>query len=259
MIVVIIITAILAVLAIALGHKYGRTLPTLSTLVVLAEVAGALRTDEVQFSGWFAHLSLLNIGTYAQKWELFAIVASIFLVGFYWWDQMRSHKQYASTPLFGLLNVLLFLSIAALVVAVVYIKSSNGVHFFSIWLVALFFLSADVCTWRGVDELVAPEKKGGALKFIFFADVPVFVSFSVLAYFYFVRHWQQHTAPFPWLIPLPDGTVLNTYDYFLAGAIAFQYLASNIIFLVILWSSSPKGEDKAAPSAHSGTPEIVSA
>jgi len=221
---------------VALGRFLNRTWPAAYTCLLVLVVLAVLRFDEKEY--WifsqFTPCNLdLNLETYAQRWELGALVSSLLLVSIYWFDQMMNRDDFLSTSsgkyYYALLNVALLSSLISLFVACLWIKQLPH-HLFAALAIALCFLGADVFTLKGLDVSKAkvPARHATTSQFILFADIPVLVSFIVLGMFLIVHHFQHSGFPF-------DD---ESYHYFLPGAIAFQFLASNTIFLLIVWKST---------------------
>ncbi len=119
---------------------------------------------------------------------------------------------------------MLFLSLAALGHALNTLEKTVDSHVFAVFLVSALFSVGDFCTWRGIDPQ-KQDKKRVAWSYLFLADLPVLAGLGTLALFHSFTHDDDKGRE-------------NLAHYFIAGGIAFQWLASNVIFLIITWKDS---------------------
>jgi hypothetical protein len=117
-------------------------------------------------------------------------------------------------------------------------------HFLCVWVVSICFLAADRATWTGVkaEHDTKFDVRNASMLNYFLADWPTFIGFSLMGLFCLV-HFVEHTF-FPrwWLRHMykfglnPHGVDMwMSQGYFMGGAIAFQFLASTTIYLIVAW------------------------
>ncbi len=212
-------------------------LPVVCTTIVTTEILAALCIRE---GGWFFALlhrhGLPSIENYAAKWEFFALSAALLLLAVYIIFLVQAREDFPAPRgryYFGALLVLTF-GLAALWHAVTSLETTVDSHVFAVLLVSGLFSLGDFFTWKGVDPQ-KQNKKQVAWSYLFFADLPVLAGLTILAFY----HWFSHDD---------DKGHENLAHYFMAGGIAFQWLASNVVFLIITWKDSLESRATAPTS-----------
>lgn len=218
------------------------------TLIVFAEVAVAILVKESRFGfdigpwtppGSRKPLELsFRINSYAHKWELCALTATLILLFVFWrtqqtdtvWEDGRNRWKAICNLALGLSFVFLAFAGASLMLG----YAIPGALF--TLLIALMFLVNDGATWRAATGYW----KEDARLFCLFADIPVVVSFVCL-FFFFWANWDVVSTA------VKEGDdAIGRMESFLSGAIAFQWLASNATFVVLSWTAK-------TPSANKGS------
>lgn len=236
--------------------------PVKQALVLGACVLAAVFMDERLLrippvpAGWDPVYTM----SYAVKWELLALIATGIISKLYLNAELEGQgkitPQYL-TKAVKLINWALpcLLLASALLVGMLWAPSETsrltffGLHFIVVWIVSILFLRADNAIWKGVILEKDPENdlKDVTRLTYCLADWPVFLSLTLLGIF-IISHWSEH-ALFHWLehgqIPSlrhllhPSPRDVNPVDmwiseeYFVSGAIAFQYLMSTTIYVVL--------------------------
>jgi hypothetical protein len=194
--------------------------PLFYTAVVVVLTGLALCVNE-GFLGRYK-VRLLNndycINTYPAVWELFALIATLVLLAAYCLSlkNLRTVKRDSD---FLVPVIALPLAAICLVLALLTLTKISW-HFGFVIAVAFLFGLGDLFIWRGIDAQAEPVRAWAAQSYLFFADVPVLFGLVVLGLYYYGFHRQ---GP------------MDAAEYFLGGAIAFQWLASNVIFVVVSW------------------------
>ena len=219
--------------------------PLLSTAVVGLFPIFAIVFHDGYKPPWFS--SRLASLTYPQVWEFSAVLATILLTFFYWLDQMKTAFVDPRLPRLrlrahhgrGFCNLCLIFSLIFLLIAastIYYEKQLScllnfrhtdlvALHFWLVLAVACLFAAHDAAAWRSTSE----EEGAVTFKFFLFADLPIAVALLCLMIFY-IRQPQGIT-----LYQGHDGSTLFTLEYFVAGAIAFPILASDVLYFVLKW------------------------
>jgi len=192
-------------------------------LIVIAEIVFAILVDGKGFPSFEmgSHYSF-NIYKYYHKWEFTALIATFLLVVIFWWDQGKSTLHFQKTWCYRVSNGSLLISLPFLIGAVATLHYTS-LHFLFVFLLSLAFLASDGSTWHGVDTK-SPWREQAKM-FCLFSDAPIVGAFFCLGIFYLISLLSEPSDP------------LDTISYFIAGAIAFQWLASNFIFVVISWGN----------------------
>lgn len=217
-------------------------------------VLAALLFDEevVRFfwlpSGWEG----LYTVSYAVKWEIAALLATFVITLQYWWDEYDKISQVKKTQFrfAGAASVGAILCLVAAVyflVRMLFAQSREALlgnfwgHFAFLALLSFFFLTADynICAGVIADQDPQNDLKNLSHLSVYLVDLPVFLSFLLLGIFCGI-HWAQHSL-FHFLHPflhdaprsLERVNLWTSEEYFMSGAIAFQYLLSTAIYLIL--------------------------
>jgi hypothetical protein len=190
--------------------------------------------------------------TFAVKWEIAAILATGIITVQYWLDYRRKMDKIEGPWLWSALTAsgaaILFLGLSIdFLYQMLLADSSTSLlhdfswHFFFLFLMSCCFLTADYLIWRGV---ILPKDPKYVLKnlshlSIWLLDFPTAFAFLLLglfcgihlaehSYFHFVHGYLWPAPP-----PIDHVNLWTSEEYFMSGAIAFQYLLSTTIYLIL--------------------------
>jgi hypothetical protein len=190
--------------------------------------------------------------SFAIKWEFAALFATLVITILYWVEERQKIRKVddgnfwsaasfsvgAMFSLFGAFYFMFKMLFAPSRDALLYYF---GAHFFCLILLSLCFLAADYFIWTGVvaDQDPTNHLKNLSHLSVYLVDLPVFLSFLLLG-LYCVIHKGQHSyfhflhrylsAP---VKPIEAVNLWTAEEYFMSGAIAFQYLLSTAIYLIL--------------------------
>jgi len=197
---------------------------------------------------------------YAVKWEILALIATGIISKLYLDAELEGQGTVEAkyvTKAVKLVNWALpsLLVASILLIGMLWTSSLGwrytffGAHFILVWAVSLCFLKADKAIWMGVIPAKDPKNQLKDITRLTYclADWPVFLSLTLLAVF-IALHWSEHRA-FHWLeygrMPSlrtllhhapPETDPVNMWiseEYFMSGAIAFQYLMSTSLYVIL--------------------------
>jgi hypothetical protein len=188
-------------------------LDRLNVALLVVGISGAMI---ILFAGFFKHLLSNPIPglTHSQTWQFCAVIWTIlFLIYYFFKWKMAANQHWVA--------VSLFLAFACLLASLFAVKShwswryfhlsSEYLHVILVAWGTLFILLADLLLWKkGVDKGESIRSRQSFL----IADLPVLVAFVVLLAC--LLHDRDSEYP----------------DVFLGGAVSFQLVLSNILFIV---------------------------
>jgi hypothetical protein len=191
---------------------------------------------------------------YAIKWEVAALLATLIITVQYWMDEGKKMRDTIVEPR------LLHHAITATAIAVVclvcaiyflvhmlFAESRNALvrnfswHFILVCVLSFCFLVADYKISEGVRPGQDPNNDLRNLSHVsvYLVDLPICASFGLLGVFCLV-HWAEHSwfhflRPYLHASPKPLEPVnlWTSEEYFMSGAIAFQYLLSTTVFVFL--------------------------
>jgi hypothetical protein len=197
---------------------------------------------------------------YAVKWEVLALIATAIISKLYLEAELEGQGKVEAryvTKAVTLINYALPCLVIAsvLLIGMLWADSRTwrliffGLHFVLVWAVSLLFLKADKAIWTGVIPKEDPKHDLKDITRLTYclADWPVFLSLTLLGIFV-VLHWSEHSlfhrleqGPMPFLRILLHHSPKETdpvnmwvsEEYFMSGAIAFQYLMSTTIYVIL--------------------------
>ncbi len=197
---------------------------------------------------------------YAVKWEVLALIATAIISNLYLNAELEGQGKVSAqyvTKAVKLINYAwpCLLLASGLLIGMLWASSTTlrltlfGLHFALVWAVSLFFLRADQAIWKGVIPAQDPKNNLKDITRLTYclADWPVFLSLTLLGIF-IVLHWSEHSV-FHWLehgrMPFLQALLhhspkeidpVNMWvseEYFMSGAIAFQYLMSTTVYVIL--------------------------
>ena len=239
------------------GKQRDKRQPKLEVCVFAYLVLVAVFFDEqwLRFFGFSPNWREAYSMSFAVKWEIAALLATLVISILYWLDQFKKIRKVREGHFKGAVtaagSAVLFLFVAFIFMYLMLRPSSKDEmfsdfvwHAVSLLLVSLSFLAADFFIWKGAKPRQRRLQKEAQLS-VFLVDLPVVLAFVVLALYCGV-HKGEHSW-FPALrqslhrFAAPrvygvDGVYLWTAEeYFISGAIAFQYLISTAIYIILAY------------------------
>lgn len=211
-------------------------------------------------------LTVLYNVDYAFKWELMALVAAGVLSSQFFEEEIKHHEKFKQESFaklmhlykrmtgcflmaIGMLFIYPFLDLLPPPYEAhlhVFKYVTFGLHFLFAWLLAICFLQTDRAIFEGVKPEKDPrsELSNTAELTYWLADWPVVISLTLLGIFCGI-HWFEHQylGHLPWVLrnlhhapKQPDSIDMwHSEEYFMSGAIAFQYLLSTIMWIIMTW------------------------
>jgi hypothetical protein len=209
-------------------------------------------------------LRMLYTLTYAVKWEIAALLATLLISLSYWRAQKRNigkielnHHFKAMTWLWS--GVICFIGACMCLAFLVTtfdeqtFRIISFLHFACLIALSGCFWGLDYHIYKGInpnrqsnDERKRMyELKRTSHNLVYLVDVPVFISLSLLGAFC-VLHWLEHRfsgSVRPYLYAPPRAidpvNIWASEDYFVSGVIAFQYVAMTVISVIVEFNPKP--------------------
>lgn len=189
------------------------TLDRLNVALLVVAIAGVMI---ISFAGFLKHLlsNPLPTLTHSQTWEFCAVFWTILFLVYYFckWKMTTNQKKIIVLLAFALFSFLASLVVLNWGLAWPYpYLSSEYLHVFLIALGTFFMLLIDFVLWKkGGDR----DERMRSRQSFWIADVPVFMAFVVLLVCLLRDKDNEHP------------------DAFFGGAVSFQLVLSNILFIV---------------------------
>lgn len=235
--------------------KYPKKRKPISQAFVLGSfVLAAMVFDEecLRFVGIPVDWTRIYTMTFAVKWEIAALLATFFISMLYWFEERNIIRKVEEKHLWIAFSAI-FVAIFSLFFAFSFMykmlfasTKDEFVHNFvghciSLLLLSSGFLVADWFIWKGVLPHKDPQNhlKNLSHLSVFLVDIPVVASFLVLALFCLIHICEHsyfhyfHQFLSPPVRPVEPINLWTAEEYFISGAIAFQYLLSTAIYLVL--------------------------
>jgi hypothetical protein len=217
-------------------------------------VLAALFIDERVFRLFWVPSGCEGVYTlnFAVKWEIAALLATGIITVQYWSAELRMmgkiqsdlHRRAITAILFAILS-LVFAVYALLQMLSASTReqflTSFAWHFLCLFIMSCCFLRADYLICKGVivDKDPNNDLKNVSHLSVYLVDLPVSVSLLLLGLFcgvHLAEHsWFHFLHPFLHDAPKPVERInlWTAEEYFMSGAIAFQYLLSTTIYLIL--------------------------
>lgn len=193
-----------------------KLMPLVCTGFLIPLLWAAIDFPVTEFPLWF------GIRMYSTKWEFFALVATGEMAIVYAIYQFLFNDEFRHGGPRWLSIASLLAAIACIGYAWKNMDSLHG-HLSFVLAVAVLFAITDAITFLDATG----KSQRAAWTFLIMLDVPMVISLGALWVFCVLRHPGGEQA-----IMIRDETRFETVEYFIAGAIAFQLLVSDVLFVV---------------------------
>jgi hypothetical protein len=233
--------------------------PVTQAAILIFCIAVAMFIDErlIGFARLPGFCAAIYGVSYSLKWEGLALFAAAGISWLYWKAELRDKDKFTANSLFTaatsiLVAVIFILFAIGLLVGSLWATSESWelglffAHVVCVWIVSICFLKADRATWIGVksEHDKNHDLRNVSMLTYFLADWPAFAGLSLMGLFCLV-HFVEHTFfPHWWrhsmyrISARPDQIDMwISQEYFMGGAIAFQYLASTTVYLIVAWGA----------------------
>lgn len=238
-----------------IAKKYPKKRKPISQAFVLGSfVLAAMVIDEecLRFFGIPSDWTGVYTMSFAVKWEIAALLATLVISILYWFEERKRIRKVEDGHLFAAITssalaiFCLFFAFYFMYKMLFASTKSELVHDFVYHCVSLLlllsgFLVADCFIWTGVVKTEDPHNhlKNLSHLSVFLVDIPVVASFLILALFCVIHKCEHsyfhyfHQFLAPPARPVEPINLWTAEEYFISGAIAFQYLLSTAIYLVL--------------------------
>jgi len=180
------------------------------------------------------HILGIELNGYLTWFKLAALVGNIILCFFFYFALVQKRASFVTRG-FGVAILLLMLSVLCFLVALFTLNHhALNVHFIAVILGAFCYATLDLCLAVSVsknDPSLYTESRAEYVKFFVLLDVPNIVSFSIIG-----------------LLLLDPQSILRDYSdrtmgmyFFVSGVIAFQWLSSNLLFVMLMMHGGSDG------------------